>query len=401
MIIVSVVRGKNGLKYWPKLLPQLAKIGDITVILDDYSTDGSYEWLCERAKEIKNVLIIRQPDPNYDGGRDWNVIYEFVAQFKPDWIWMCDVDEFVEGGCEINVRQLAEKSGLDIAGWSFPFYYLWNDVQHYRDDGEYSNTRVIRLFRYYSNIRPPKRVSHSTCLPDELDRRIIRVAPVRMWHYGYMLPEDRKAKYQFYTARDKDPKAAGAGSANYDNMLQEPDMALLPVVRDLASWSNPSSTRKLGDFLNHAPVRAVVGSFFPTAEQMSGEELLKYPDNNFDEIRISYVFDGMDLKEAKSILIAVNRVLRPGGRLEVTTIDYQALCKRFAASDASKEERFEMKTMFEKTPLLQPIKTMYTYELLTTAMQDSGYDDWQQITLKEFPYRLYCICFKKGEPRWH
>ena len=147
MIIVSVVRGKNGLKYWPKLLPQLAKIGDITVILDDYSTDGSYEWLCERAKEIKNVLIIRQPDPNYDGGRDWNVIYEFVAQFKPDWIWMCDVDELVEGGCEINVRQLAEKSGLDIAGWSFPFYYLWNDVQHYRDDGEYSNTRVIRFFR--------------------------------------------------------------------------------------------------------------------------------------------------------------------------------------------------------------------------------------------------------------
>ena len=399
MKIVSCVRGKNGLKYWPKLLIQLTKIGDITVVLDDYSTDGSYEWLCVKAKEIPNVLVIRQPDTNYDGGRDWNVVYEFVSQFKPDWIYMSDTDELIEEGQEDNVRRLAEQSGADIQGWSFPFYYLWNDDQHYRDDGEYYNTRVIRLFRYDPELRPPKRISHSTCLPDALDRRMIRVAPVRMWHYGYMRPEDRIAKHKFYTSRDKDPKAAGAGSANYDHMLQDPDMSTVPMVPTRDVWGI-SVGAKTGNFLRQAPVRACIGAFFPSAVRINVEDVLNYPDDYFDEVRMSYILDGMDVESAKKVLINAQRVLRPGGRLEVVTVDFQTVCKQFADPQVSKEERFGMKPMFDQTPLLQPVKTMYTYDLLSGMMQDCGYEDWQEIQLKDFPYRLYCICYKRGLPKW-
>ena len=166
--------------------------------------------------------------------------------------------------------------------------------------------------------------------------------------------------------------------------------------KDLRSYLSD----RLGNFLLQAPRRASVGAFFPTAKQMSMEELLAEPADAFDEIRINYVFDGLDVTETKELLIGIRRILRPGGRLEVLATNFKAVCARFAATDVSKEERLNMKSVFDQTPLLKPVRTMYTYELLTEAMQEAGYEDWQEVALKGYPYRWYCLAYKHGEPKW-
>lgn len=398
--LVSCVRAKNALHYLPRLLPQLRAISDEVVILDDYSTDGTYEYLSKETVGAKGLLVLRQGEQTYDGGRDWNIIYEYVERLKPDWLFCPDTDELVEEGQAYNLRKLVEQSGKDILGWSFPFYYLWNDEQHYRDDGMYHNTRVIRLFRYDSKLRPPKRISHSTGLPDELDRRMIRVAPIRMVHFGYMLENDRKAKYEFYNKRDADPMKAGAGSSNYDHMLQMPKE--LKEIVSFDQWSALCSPREYGNFLTHAPQRACVGAPFPTATQASNLLSLstQHAEESVDEVRISFCLDGVSTDVAKDALDKTFQILRPGGRLEVVAIDFKALCKKWAEDSASVQERYELQPRFFQTPLREPIKTMFFEDLLTQMMGDAGYCDWQRIPLPDFPYRLYCIAYKPGPDKW-
>src|SRR5665213_27958 len=131
--IIALVREKNSLKYLQRLTKQLMSIADMTIILDDHSTDGSYEWLRAYATATTNFLVVRQPVMDYNGGRDWNVLHDLAGKYSPDWIFCIDADELVEESCIDDIRKLVSQSGSDILGWSFPFYYLWNSEHTYRN----------------------------------------------------------------------------------------------------------------------------------------------------------------------------------------------------------------------------------------------------------------------------
>ncbi len=396
MKLVAACRQKNGLTYLPRLIPQLRSIADIVVFLDDYSTDGSYEQLVAQAKLVPDFYVIRQPEKTFNGGRDWNVLYDFVKQFQPDWLFCPDVDELIEESSADRVRQLAEQSGQDVLGWSFPFYYLWNDEKHYRNDGMYKNTRVIRLYRYSANYKPPMRATHSTATPDEVDRRLIRIADARMWHFGYMLESDRAAKYNFYTTRDKDPKAVGAGSTNYDHMIQTPNY--LVQVRDLKEWKDPTKPRKLGDFLDHAPVRVSIGAFYPAAYECDITELERMSNDSVDELRISFLLDSASILESSAWLSRAKEVLRPGGRLEVIAIDYEAVCRAFAEGD--NEKKAELLPRLMSTPHRKPFKTLFFESRLHALIESVGFTDVQRITVTQLPFRLTMLGYKSGSDKW-
>ena len=397
MKLISCVRQKNGLKYLPRLMKQLKDISDEIVILDDYSTDGSYEWLVKETKTpIKPFHVLRQKDLVYSGGRDWNMIHSFVAPLKPDWVLMIDVDELIEESQAFRIRELAETSGRDILGWSFPFYYLWNDEQHYRDDGVYHNTRVIRLLRYLPYMKPPQRATHTTMVPDELDRRMLPVADVRMWHFGYMLSEDRQAKFDFYTKRDKDPMAAGSGGKNYDHMMKTPtDLSMVPSYNDWSKWDWVTPA----DCLQKKPIRVAVGGVYPTAKELTLMDLKLIPDKSLDSLRCSYLLDGMEsVRDIKMWLKEFFRVLRQGGRLEVITLDFEGICRDFVVGDF--EKRSALQNKFLVTPHRQRVSIIFCEQILGGLVQEAGFGDWQQVPLPEFPHRLYGLAFRGGENKW-
>lgn len=397
MKIVALCRQKNGIKFLPRLVQQLDKIVDETVFLDDFSTDNSYDFLNNRAWKNKFHLIRRTPETkSADGGADWNVLYRYVREMKPDWIFCPDVDELIEEGSEQSVRRLCESSGVDTVGWSFPFYYLWNDEKHYRDDGPYFNTRVIRLFRYNSTLTPPTRATHSTCVPDQLDRRRIRVATIRMWHFGYMDPKDRALKYEYYKARDKDPNQAGAGSSNYDHMINEP--STLPTVPSAADWSFPllSLGPTVGNFLQSRPRRITFGTPFPFTEEMSLDGF----DQFFlqDEIRLGYVLDGLSTSKCYSVLTDVFQKLRPGGRLDLLATDFHNLCEAF--TNAPTQQKFDLRERFILTPLRQAYQTIFFEEVANQMLTKVGFTDIQRISIPEMPVRLHMLAYKPGDPKW-
>lgn len=396
MKLVSCVREKNSMRYLPRLIPQLRAISDLTIILDDHSTDGSFEWLTALSQRVTNLLVIQQPEQTFNGGRDWNILYRFAGQYDPEWIFCPDADELVEESEAVRVRDLIESSGKDIRGWSFPFYYLWNDEQHYRNQGKYHNTKVIRLFRYEPNMKPPNRISHTYGTPDDIDRRLIRIAPIRMWHFGYMLAEDRKVKYNFYTDRDKDPLAAGSGGTDYNHIAEDNPLDLVEVPT-LVDWLNIDKL-STGSFLDRAPYRVAVGSAFPSSKLITLDALELLPADCVDEIRINFVLDGESFDVLKFVLQWCKKALRPGGRLEIVAVDFVALCNAYVQGNDQKKT--ELASRFLLTPHRVPFKTLYFHNLISLGMQDEGYQDWQQVPLPEFPYRLNMICYKPGEDKW-
>lgn len=393
MNIVSCVREKNSQKYLETLLPQLQKISELVVILDDHSDDGTYEWLSKFVSLNANVHLIQQPEMTFNGGRDWNVLYKYVEQFNPDWLFCPDADELIEPGYESKLKDLIAESGKDILGWSFPFYYLWNDDKHYRNDGTYRNTRVIRLYRYNKDIRPPERATHSTAVPDNIDRRLVRIAPIRMWHYGYMLAKDRKAKYDFYTERDKDPLAAGAGGSNYNHLLEE--KSDLPEIRSYDEWK--SVLKPSSDLLDHAPIRVCLGSYFPDSAEVELSNLSSIAKGTVDELRISYLLDAEPLGVVKDILRQLKELIRPGGRIEVVATNFENLCEDFVNADAMK---YELSHRFMQTPYKKPFKTVFFEHLLTSVLKEIGFEDYQIVPIPGFPYRLHGLAFNPGEDKW-
>ena len=397
MKLISLIRHKNGKRYFPRLISQLKAISDAIVFLDDNSTDGSYEELNRLALGNKDFHVIRRPGGDFSGGKDWNYLYDYVGKLNPDFLYTPDTDELIEEGHEKDVRNLAEESGKDVLGWSFPFYYLWNDEQHYRNDGPYHDTKVIRLIRYLPDYYPPTRATHATAVSDLLDRRMIRLANVRMVHFGYMRPEDRKVKYDFYTSRDQDPESAGSGGRDYSHMINCP--LEIPTIPSYSEWKRLEWKEGL-DCLSHCAYRLSVGGFFPGSEEVDLPEVMSslFDGRVFDEARLSYFLDGMILDKVKETIKRFYSILRPGGRFEAIATNYVNVCRAFA--DGNHDTQVELQNRFFLTPRKEPLKNLFTEDILSGLMKHFGFENVQSVPVPGLPFRLYMIGYKPGRSQW-
>lgn len=88
---VIMLRVKDGIFFAQEWLSCYEKLADEIVVLDNGSTDGTYEFLGSHPK----VVDIIQTE-GYNEGRDKNLLYERVRLRKPDWCLWIDIDEIFE-----------------------------------------------------------------------------------------------------------------------------------------------------------------------------------------------------------------------------------------------------------------------------------------------------------------
>lgn len=91
--LVVMLRVKDGIFYVHEWLECFEKLADEIVVLDNGSTDGTYEALKAHPKVVD---IIRTE--GYNEGRDKNLLYDHVRKRNPDWCLWLDVDEVFEPG---------------------------------------------------------------------------------------------------------------------------------------------------------------------------------------------------------------------------------------------------------------------------------------------------------------
>jgi glycosyltransferase involved in cell wall biosynthesis len=91
--LVVMLRVKDGMFFVKEWLDCFEKLADEIVVLDNGSTDGTYEALKAHPKVVD---IIRTE--GYNEGRDKNLMYERARLRKPDWCLWLDIDEIFEPG---------------------------------------------------------------------------------------------------------------------------------------------------------------------------------------------------------------------------------------------------------------------------------------------------------------
>jgi glycosyltransferase involved in cell wall biosynthesis len=88
------------------------------IVVDDGSTDGTWEWLQAR----KDVVSIRQEN----WGKDWAVVAG-VATARGEFIRFLDSDDWLEGQANVEQLALARKTGADIVLAGYRDYYEEGD----------------------------------------------------------------------------------------------------------------------------------------------------------------------------------------------------------------------------------------------------------------------------------
>lgn len=88
---VVMLRVKDGIFFVQDWLNCFEKIADEIVVVDNGSTDGTYEALKGHPKVVD---IIRTE--GFNEGRDKNLLYAHVRKRNPDWCLWIDIDEIFE-----------------------------------------------------------------------------------------------------------------------------------------------------------------------------------------------------------------------------------------------------------------------------------------------------------------
>src|SRR3954454_1527082 len=91
MKFVVMLRVKYGIAFVDEWLSCFEKLVDEIVVLDNGSTDGTFEILEAHPKVVDIVST-----EGYNEGRDKNLLYARVRLRNPDWVLWVDVDEIFE-----------------------------------------------------------------------------------------------------------------------------------------------------------------------------------------------------------------------------------------------------------------------------------------------------------------
>lgn len=89
--LVVMLRVKDGIYFVQEWLENIEKLVDEIVVVDNGSTDGTYEALKAHPKVVD---IVRTE--GFNEGRDKNLVYEMARKRNPDWCLWIDVDELFE-----------------------------------------------------------------------------------------------------------------------------------------------------------------------------------------------------------------------------------------------------------------------------------------------------------------
>lgn len=234
---LCAMRIKNEAKHIHEVLSQVLLLCQRVFVFDDHSTDDTIA-ICKSFGD--RVSIFLSPFDGLDEARDKNYLLKKVIAAGPEWVLWIDGDEVLEGSGAKRLMRAAE-NGRDTAAYYLRIAYLWGDAQHVRVDGIYGKFKRPSLFRLkgqpVARLRFPSsgRGGNFHCgnVPEGLVGSL-RELDVRLKHFGYMTPEQRQAKYLWYTKIDPNNLAED----NYRHLAEIGGARLAPGPPKIVRWTD-------------------------------------------------------------------------------------------------------------------------------------------------------------------
>lgn len=131
MKLVAISRVKDELDIIEPFVRHHAHTFDTHIVLDDGSSDGTYETLQELKRAGLPLVVIRQPSVGYRQRQFMTALLRLAAdEFGADWIVPLDADEFLETADGTGLAELLRPRGRQLL--TIP----WNNFVCSPDDGE-------------------------------------------------------------------------------------------------------------------------------------------------------------------------------------------------------------------------------------------------------------------------
>ncbi len=203
--IIVLIQTKNESKNVPEVLTHLNNFCDGIILLDDGSTDDTYEKSNDKKLLVKAKKLYKG---YFDDLENRNQLLRIASFFKSEWFIFIDADERIDSRF-CNIRKYANNNKNDVYG--FFLVDLWDNTKMYRIDVPDKRENGIairkRMFRNKGNMQISyNREIHFPPIPYNLK---LGIAKILILHYGNFDSVIRERKFNLYTSQDNDGKKIG------------------------------------------------------------------------------------------------------------------------------------------------------------------------------------------------
>ena len=184
----------NEIGYIEKCI-QSVEFADEIIVVDSYSTDGTYEYLVNHPK----VKVIQHPFSNFTAQKAFT-----LEQASNDWVLFIDSDEVVSQALQNEITETINKDTDTAAFWFYRTFMFQNKVLNFSG---WQTDKNYRLFRKSKVNFSDKKIVHETLDVDGT----CAIFKEKLTHYCYknyeayklkMLKYGKlKAKEDFYTEK--------------------------------------------------------------------------------------------------------------------------------------------------------------------------------------------------------
>ena len=171
----------NEIGYIERCIASVA-FADEIIVVDSYSSDGTYEYLCAHPK----VKVIQHPFQDFTKQKTFA-----MNQASNDWVLFLDADEVVTESLGSEIKDVINRPSTNNAYWFYRKFMFKN--AHLRFSG-WQTDKNYRLFRKSKVSFCKERRVHE-CLEIEGDSGVLKE---RLLHYSYKKYGDYKAKMLHY-----------------------------------------------------------------------------------------------------------------------------------------------------------------------------------------------------------
>jgi len=203
--LLALLAVRDGMRYLPGFLRNIAPQVDGILALDDGSSDESPQVLARHAAVIE---LLRRPRnrPTWDEVGNHRALVAAALRHRAEWILCVDADERLEREFRVRAeRVIARGSLLGYSAYAVRLRELWDDLGQYRVDGIWGRKRVARLFRAREDHQFDTALLHGVKAPLQARRRgRFPRADLTIYHLAMLCPEDREARRRRYELADPD-----------------------------------------------------------------------------------------------------------------------------------------------------------------------------------------------------
>lgn len=196
-MLTGMMRVKNEARWIQRVLTSALEVCQWILVMDDHSTDDTYE-IC---RSFDKVLSVHSIFHDLDESRDKNWMLEQLRNSGAQWVLAIDGDELLADHQAVSdavARPTADCYSLRVV-------YLWDRDDQARTDGVYGRFWRPSLFRLAAARRFTTTGAggnfHCGNAPLHLQRQSKRL-DARLLHFGYMHAADRRRKYEWYNLQD-------------------------------------------------------------------------------------------------------------------------------------------------------------------------------------------------------